>query len=192
MKVIVIRHGETQWNVEGREMGHLDSPLTLLGVRQAEAIAERLSKRTFGVLYSSDLGRAVQTAEAIASRCGHDVLLDEGLRERNMGIFQGVIWEEIPERFPQEYSDYKRIGFEYVIPGGESAKDRVERSIRVMTAMAERHSDTDVVVVTHSGFLMGFFEFVLGILPGNDWRFKRRNASYNAFEFSGGKWSLET
>jgi len=192
MKLIAIRHGETQWNVEGREMGHLDSPLTPLGVRQAEAIADRLGRRTFVALYSSDLGRAVQTAEAIASRCGHDVLLDEGLRERNMGIFQGVAWEEMPERFPQEHSDYERIGFEYVIPGGESAKERLKRSIRVMTAIAERHPDADVVVVTHGGFLMGFFEFVLGIPPGNGWRFKRRNASYNAFEYSGGKWSLET
>ena len=109
-----------------------------------------------------------------------------------MGIFQGLTREEIRERFPQERSDYERIGFEYVIPGGESAKARLERSIRVMTAIAERHPDADVVVVTHSGFLMGFFEFVLGIPPGNDWRFKKRNASYNAFEYSGGKWSLET
>jgi probable phosphoglycerate mutase len=95
MKLICIRHGETQWNVEGREMGQLDSPLTPLGLRQAEAIADRLGKLEFDALYSSDLGRAVQTAEAIASRCGRDIRLDAGLRERNMGIFQGLTLEEM-------------------------------------------------------------------------------------------------
>jgi broad specificity phosphatase PhoE len=192
MKLIAIRHGETQWNTEKREMGQMNSPLTSLGLRQAEAIAVRLSKIGFAVLYSSDLGRAVQTAEIIASRCGTDVLLDKGLRERNMGVFEGLTYAEMETQFPQEWSDYQRIGFEYVIPKGESAKERLERSVRALTAIAERHPSEDVVVVTHGGFLMGFFEFVLGIPPGNGWRFKRHNASYSTFEYSDGKWSLET
>ena len=173
-------------------MGQMDSPLTPRGRRQAEAIADRLSGTEFAALYSSDLGRAVQTAEAIASRCKTELRLEEGLRERNMGIFQGLTRAEMHERFPQEWSDYERIGFRYVIPEGESAEQRLNRSVRVLTEIAEYHPGDQVIIVTHGGFLMGFFEFVLGITPGNSWRFKRRNASYNAFEYSDGKWSLET
>ncbi|HHH83769.1 MAG TPA: histidine phosphatase family protein, partial [Chloroflexi bacterium] len=139
-------------------------------------------------LYSSDLGRAMRTAQAIASRSGHDIVIDTGLRERQMGIFQGLTVSEMKERFPQERSDYETIGFEYVIPGGESAKTRLQRSIRVMTEIAGRHPGETVVAVTHGGFLRGFFEFVLSTPPGNGKRFKRSNASYSAFEYSGGEY----
>jgi probable phosphoglycerate mutase len=117
--------------------------------------------------------------------------MDAGLRERHMGIFQGMTVAEMRERFPQERQDYERIGFEYVIPGGESARQRLERSIHVLTAIAERHTDETVVAITHGGFLMGFFEFVLGMQAGNGWRFKRYHGSYNAFEYSDRRWSLE-
>lgn len=109
-----------------------------------------------------------------------------------MGIFQGLTHKEMHAQFPRERSDYDRLGFEYVIPDGESAKERYERSVRVLTNIAERHANAQVVVVTHGGFLMGFFEFVLGIAPGNGSRFKRLNASYSSFEFIDGSWSLET
>jgi broad specificity phosphatase PhoE len=109
-----------------------------------------------------------------------------------MGIFQGLTVTERRDKFPQEAQEYERVGFEYVIPGGESARQRLERSVRVLIGLAERHSGESVVVVTHGGFLMGFFEFVLGMKPGNGWRFIRSNAGYNVFQYKQGKWSLET
>lgn len=192
MKLIAIRHGETEWNKQGREMGQLDSPLTALGMKQAQTIADRLSSLAFTALYSSDLGRARDTAEIIASRCGKVVQLDDGLRERNMGIFQGLTRSEMYDRFPMERGEYERIGFEYVIPNGESARQRLARSVRVTTAIAKRHPNETVVVVTHGGFLMGFFEFVLGMPSGNGARFKRYNASFNSFNYESGTWNLET
>jgi len=194
MKIIAIRHGETEWNTEGREMGQLDSPLTPQGIRQAQAIAKRLSLYKFSALYTSDLGRAYQTAKIIEAQSKVPITIDKGLRERNMGTFQGLTKKEMREKFPAERSAYERIGYEYVIPNGESAKQRYERSVKTMTDIANRHPDIKdvVVVVTHGGFLMGFFEYVLGIPPGNGWRFKRYNASYSMFEFKNGKWALET
>lgn len=191
LKLIAIRHGETEWNTQNRVMGQLDSPLTPQGIQQAHAIAARLSKQAFHALYSSDLGRAMRTAEIIASVCGKPVTCDTGLRERNMGIFQGLTVEEMHKKFPNERRDYEHIGFEYVVPQGESAKQRTERSLNVMTAIAERHPDEIIVVVTHGGFLMGFFESVLGMTPGNGWRFKRSNASYSVFEYTNSRWSLD-
>jgi broad specificity phosphatase PhoE len=192
MKLIAIRHGETEWNIQSREMGQLDSPLTDRGVLQARAIAKRLSGCRFDALYCSDLGRAIRTAEIISSATGIAPLPDPGLRERNMGIFQGLTRAEMISTFPQEYSDYRRIGHTFRIPNGESAQERLDRSIRVLTGIAIRHADQIVVVVTHGGFLMGFFEHVLGMASGNGWRFKRQNAAFNCFEYVEGKWRLET
>ncbi len=192
MKIIAIRHGETEWNLQGREMGQMDSPLTERGVRQAKLLAERLKRDSFVALYSSDLGRAMRTAEIISSATQVEISVDAGLRERHMGIFQGLTKEERAERSPTEYSDYRRIGNAYQIPQGESGHQRLERSIQVLTGIAGRHINDTVVVVTHGGFLMGFFEYVLGIAPGNGWRFKRQNAAFNSFDYANGQWSLQT
>ena len=192
MKLIAIRHGETEWNLQQREMGQLDSPLTERGRRQAEAIADRLRRYSFTVLYSSDLGRAVKTAQIISTVTGAIPKFDVALRERHMGIFQGLTEAEMEQRFPTEYSDYRRIGNMYQIPQGESGQQRLERSVCAFESFTHRHPDETIVVVTHGGLLRGFFEHVMGMSPGNGWRFKRQNASYNAFECVGGKWSLET
>jgi broad specificity phosphatase PhoE len=192
MILIAVRHGETEWNLQRREMGQLDSCLTKRGIQQAEALGSRLSRISFHALYSSDLGRAVHTAEIIAAICQKDVRLDSGLRERHMGLFQGLTWEEMGQRFPKEQETYDCTGFYDVIPEGETAQQRLDRSMRVLTGIAERHPNQTVVVVTHGGFLMGFFEFVLGIPFGSGKRFKKHNASFNAFEYVESNWCLET
>lgn len=192
MRLIAIRHGETEWNRQQREMGQLDSPLTARGRLQAEAIADRLSRIQFAAMYSSDLGRAVETARIISAVTGVSIALDISLRERHMGIFQGLTELEMERRFPSEYRDYRRVGHTYQVPNGESGQQRSERSVRVLEGLAVRHPDETIVVVTHGGFLRGFFEHVLGMPPGNGSRFRRQNASYNAFEFVDGRWTLET
>lgn len=192
MKLIALRHGETEWNVQNREMGQLDSPLTDRGVLQAHPVANRLSRYRFDALYCSDLGRAIRTAQIISAATGVEPLFDAGLRERNMGIFQGLTKAEMITKFPQEYSQYRQVGHTFRIPQGESAEERLTRSVKVLTEIATRHLHQTVVVVTHGGFLMGFFEHVLGMVPGNGWRFKRQNAAFNSFEYLNGIWSLET
>jgi probable phosphoglycerate mutase len=192
MRLIAIRHGETEWNIQSREMGQLDSALTVRGIQQAQAIARRLSRCRFDALYCSDLARALRTAQIISSETRVDPVIDPGLRERNMGIFQGLTKAEMSEQFPLEYSEYRRVGQTFRIPQGESGQDRLARSIRVLTEIATRHIDQTVVVVTHGGFLMGFLEHVLGMTSGNGWRFRRQNAAFNCFEYLDGKWSLQT
>jgi hypothetical protein len=123
----------------------------------------------------------------VRSRCSWTPGFEKGIWD----VFQGLTLAEMRERFPQERAEFER-GDPDVIPGGESARQRLERSAQVLTSIVERHSNQIVAVVTHGGFLMGFFEFVLGIQPGKGWRFKRHNASYNAFEYEGDRWSLHT
>jgi broad specificity phosphatase PhoE len=192
MLLIAVRHGETEWNVQHRQMGQLDSPLTSRGIQQAQALGRRLDAIGIDHLYSSDLGRALQTAEIIGALCARKVCIDAALRERNMGRFQGLTLDQVRERFPRERAEYDRTGFYDSVPDGETAQQRTDRSVRVLTAIAERHANETVAVVTHGGFLMGFFEFVLGLPYGGGKRFQRQNASYNAFEYADGHWRLET
>jgi broad specificity phosphatase PhoE len=192
MKAFVARHGETEWNLVGREMGHLDSPLTARGLQQAEALARRLAGIGVELVYASDLGRAHHTGEIIATVCRVELVIEPGLRERNMGIFQGMTLAEMEERFPAERRDYLTLGQEYVIPSGESARQRTERSVRVMTEIAGRHPRARVAVVTHGGFLKGFFEHVLGIGPGGGARFRRHNGSLSVFAYEESGWTLES
>ena len=173
-------------------MGHLDSPLSDLGERQAQAIADRLRAVTFSHLYSSDLGRAVQTATCISNETGHEINLDIELRERNMGIFQGYTRSEMKENYPDEWDQYNsRNKFDYVIPNGESQRQRLERSIRVINRLADTHEGKTIVVVSHGGILRGIFEYVTGLGPGNEDRFLRRNATYNSFIKNNTSWALE-
>jgi broad specificity phosphatase PhoE len=193
MMLIAVRHGETEWNVEHREIGQLDSRLTDRGIRQAEAIGQRLSSLTIDRFYCSDLGRAVQTSEIIASYLpGLKFQLDAGLRERHMGEFQGLTWDEIRQRYPEREREYLRNGFFEFVPGGESAHERVDRSVRTFTSFAEKHPGQTVLAVTHSGILTGFFEYVLGIPYEYGPRFNKQNASFNAFEYVGSGWRLLT
>jgi len=191
-RLIVIRHGESKWNREGRQQGHLDSGLTETGIAQVRAIAERLRKQSFTALYSSDLGRAYQTAEIIASQTGHRVVTDERLRERNLGIFQGHTWDEIERKYPEELHSYRTSGPGYVIPQGESVRQRVQRTVGCLEELATRHRGESIVVVAHSGVLNGLLRRTLGIPLEQRRRFKLWNASLNVFLYEDGTWTLGT
>ena len=126
-RFVVVRHGETQWNVASRIQGHTDSPLTAAGEAQAEAIAARLARERFDRLVSSDLGRALRTAQAIAARTGHAVVADARLRERNFGVGEGLTYGEIDVHYPEVFSRVRETDPDYVVPGGESRRQLYER-----------------------------------------------------------------
>lgn len=191
-RLILVRHGETVWNVEGKYQGQADSPLTPLGIEQSRALAARAERVEFTALASSDLGRAVQTARIIADRTGHSVQLDSRLRERSLGIFQGLTRAVVQQKFPDEYDSFKRAGPDYVVPKGESVLQSTDRMVACLNELAARHAGRQVLVVTHGGVLGAFLRHVLGIPPGASRRFKRFNASWNVFTCEDGRWFLET
>src|SRR5689334_25302657 len=94
-QVIIVRHGQTEWNTRGIRQGHLDSALTEKGIVQAKALAQRLARENFAALYCIDSWRAVQTAKEIANVTGHEIVTDARLRDRSSGIFKGLSGEEI-------------------------------------------------------------------------------------------------
>lgn len=191
-EIIVVRHGETIWNLDGRRQGHLDSPLTAIGVAQAQAIARRLSSQSLSLLYSSDLGRAYETAKIIENSTGAKIIVDERLRERHLGIFQGLKTEEVQRAYPDEYRLHKTLGPDYAIPGGESMRQQVERNLACLEEIALRHLGETIVVVTHGGVLSGLFRHVLSIPLEAPRRFEFYNGSINTFTYEHGSWMLCT
>lgn len=119
-EIIIVRHGETQWNLDGRWQGHEDSPLTDQGIRQARAVGLRLKDLTFTMLYSSDLRRAYHTAKMISEVTGHEIVTDYRLRERNLGIFEGLTLLEMENQQPDAYNRYRALDPDYIIEQGES------------------------------------------------------------------------
>ena len=191
-ELIVVRHGETAWNAERKFQGHLDSRLTSKGLSQARALAARLPKQRFSALYSSDLGRAVQTAQIISTAIGLDLVTDARLRERNLGVFQGLGSEEIKARYPAEYRLYQSRDPNYVVPGGESLRQQVERNVSCLEELAERYAGESFLVVTHGGVLSGLFRHVLSIPLETPRRFEFVNGGVNVFTFGAGYWTLRT
>src|SRR5512144_516062 len=101
-RIVAIRHGETAWNVDTRIQGQLDIPLNDTGRWQAERLGRAVADEPITAVYSSDLQRALETAQAVARACERDIVTDTGLRERHFGEFEGFTWKEIEERWPAE------------------------------------------------------------------------------------------
>jgi len=192
-KLIIIRHGETLWNIEGKKQGQLDSPLTSLGIKQAKALAQRLTEESFTVLYASDLGRAYETAEYIAARTNHKIFPEQRLRERSFGIFQGLTDKQIENKYPAEHNSYLTNPVDYVIPDGESLRQFYARVTDFLESLPTLHDGQIVTIVTHGGVIDGWFRFIFDLPLGTVRRAKLWNASINCIvhEDKGG-WTLHT
>jgi probable phosphoglycerate mutase len=146
--LLLVRHGETDWNAEGRLQGHTDRPLTDFGRRQARQLADELAGEGLEAIYSSDLVRARETAEIVGERLGLPVVLDPDLREKDWGNWEGLTAVE-------------RDGVEFV---GESTEAHQERILRALRRIAERHpGDGSVLVVTHGGSMRRVQTAALGM-----------------------------
>jgi broad specificity phosphatase PhoE len=145
--LLLVRHGETDWNAEGKLQGHSDRPLNEYGRRQAKELAERLAGEDIAAIYASDLARARETAEIVGERLGLPVVIDSDLREKNWGTWEGLTSDE-------------RLHVEFE---GETSEEHRERVLRAVRRIAERHPDQRVVVVTHGGSLRRVQAAVAGV-----------------------------
>jgi 2,3-bisphosphoglycerate-dependent phosphoglycerate mutase len=190
-RFIVVRHGETAWNAQGRIQGHLDSPLNEEGLAQALLVGERLGHESFDALYSSDLGRALQTAQPIADRSSRPVIRDARLRERHLGLFQGLTGVECERTYPAEYALFKSREPDHGAPGGETVREIFQRVSNVFAHLAGEHPGQSVVVVTHGGVLDSLYRLVNGVPLEQMRDFPIFNASINTVRFDNGRWRLE-
>jgi len=141
--ILLVRHGETDWNLERRVQGHSDRPLNETGRAQARALAQQLAGEPVDAVYASDLLRALDTARPLAEALGLPVQTLPGLREKHFGTWEGLTDVEIRERFPQ--SDGGPWG------DAETTEDVAARVIAALHDVAGRHRGGHVVIVTHGG-----------------------------------------
>jgi len=189
--LIVIRHGETEWNREKRMQGTTDTPLSDIGRSQAQALGRRLAARRFSALYSSDLSRAHDTARAVAGHTGHRITVDPRLQERRFGIFEGLLASEIVERYPEEHARFASRDADFVVPGGESARQFTQRCLGCLAEIADRHRGGEVVVVSHGLVLDSLYRSSQGLDHGAPRPVPLINASVNVFAYAGGAWRMD-
>ena len=153
-RLIAIRHGETAWNVDTRIQGQLDIPLNATGRWQAQRLARALAARDpVHAIYTSDLARARETAQAVSDATGASLVPHEGLRERGFGVFQGQTFAEIEARLPEEALRWRKRDPHWAPEGGESLTQMRTRVQDTLNTLAARHPGEQVVLVAHGGVL---------------------------------------
>ena len=183
-RVLVIRHGETAWNRESRIQGHIDIPLNDQGRWQAERLAQALADEPLAAIYSSDLQRAFDTAQAIAEAAGLDVVADETLRERHFGDMEGLTHDEILARWPVEGRRWRERDPSFGPPGGETLQVFYERCVSTASRLAAVHPGQTIALVAHGGVLDCFYRAAnrLELTVPRSWRIG--NASVNRLLYS--------
>ncbi len=190
--VYAVRHGETEWNLAGRPQGHLNSSLTEAGEMQARLVGKSLRDRGIRFIYSSDLGRAVQTAEIIGEALNLEVQLDSRLRERNLGPIQGLARADIHARYPEHSALVDSQDPDRALPEAETPREHYDRCVKGATELAARHPGDCILIVAHGGVLRSFFYHTIGIELHEPRRFSIFNAAINCFSISGDSWRLDT
>ncbi|KQV53621.1 phosphoglycerate mutase [Pelomonas sp. Root1217] len=152
-RLILIRHGETAWNRATRIQGHTDIPLSPLGLAQAQRLADALADEPLAAIYSSDLSRARQTAEAVAGAQGLAIHFDAALRERAFGRFEGLSWEEIDRGYPDDAARWRRREPDFAVGGGESLTVFSARCVAAVRRAASAHPGQSIALVAHGGVL---------------------------------------
>jgi alpha-ribazole phosphatase len=152
-----VRHGETALNASRRFQGRSDEPLSERGRRQAEALADALRRVPFTNAYSSDLQRALETARTIAAPHGVTVVPDARLREFDFGLWEGLTWTEIVERFPELAERPPTQARSYAPPEGERFEDVEERVGDFLRDLQSLPRNACVLIVTHAGALHAAF-----------------------------------
>ena len=152
-RILAVRHGETAWNRDTRIQGHTDIELNDHGRWQAHRLADALRDEPLAACYASDLGRALETARAVARHHDLPVHTHAGLRERCFGRFEGHTWAELETRYPEESMAWRKRVPDFAPAGGESLLQLRERVVRTVTELAARHPGEQVLMVAHGGVL---------------------------------------
>ena len=151
--LFVFRHGETNWNREGRLQGHTDTPLNATGLAQAEALAHRLRAHRLDAVLSSDLSRALTTAQIVSDALGVPLATDLGLRETNVGAAEGMIWADAKARFGEELTERWYSDNDAAFPGGETGLATLTRGLAALRRFAIAHPYRRIGVSTHGAMV---------------------------------------
>jgi probable phosphoglycerate mutase len=189
-RILLVRHGETDWNASGRIQGHNDTPLNAAGRQQAQRTAQRLAREPIKALYSSDLARAFETATIIGAPLGLTVVASARLRERQYGLWEGLTAAEIQMRYPEQFAIWRARTTDFAPPQGETRSELLTRALAELQTIARRHVTDMVAVVTHGGLCYVLINHILGSIDGDQREFTFGNASIHTLEVTGDRWSV--
>lgn len=179
----LVRHGQTQWNTQGRTQGHGDSPLTELGRMQAKNLAEALKKFPIDLIYCSDLGRAVETAAIISEILNIEYESTEYLREMGFGIWEGMELKKIAEVYSEDFALWRNEPDKLEIEGGEKLIDIKNRQDRLIEDLNKKYDGKHILLISHSVtvrvMLLSFLESSIK----NIYRIKQDNTALNIVEY---------
>ncbi len=183
--VLLIRHGQSQGNAQGRFGGHTDTPLSPRGRKQARITAQALASETFNAIYCSDLPRAIETASPLAKLAGIELQPTDAFRERSVGVMEGLTFEEAAAKHSEHYAALLRRDFEHVLLGGESYRQTLDRASRKLDEAIERHKGGRIAVFTHTGTICILVLHLMGALDAPELRpvwIASRNCGISRFE----------
>jgi alpha-ribazole phosphatase/probable phosphoglycerate mutase len=185
MKLFLVRHGQTDWNIARRFQGQSDVPLNQTGIKQAKALAGQLSAQHIDALYSSDLQRALETAKVISGLSGYkpDLHSDSRLREINFGDWEGLTYKEIKEKYPTALAERENDIYKNAPPNGETLEQLCARVRSMLDELYAKHKDQTVLVVAHGGVLQILLCLALNIKPTMYWQFHLSTASLSEIAF---------
>lgn len=182
-RIILVRHGETEWNRIERFRGSADIPLNENGLKQAELLARRvLAAWKPAAVYSSPLSRAIKTAEAIAFPLNLRVKIHPGLSDINYGEWQGLTPEEVRSRWPELFMRWQTVPDKLYFPGGESLSERQKIGITAVREIAASHPGETVVCVGHTVINRLIILGLLGLDLSYFWRLRQDNCALNVLE----------
>ena len=185
----LVRHGQTDWNAEGRAQGQLQVPLNAAGHAQAQAIAGRLRPERFTAVYASDLRRVTQTAAPIMRGRGAPLTTLPALREKSYGAWEGLTVAEMESRYGERYAARLSGGDSWAPPGGETSRQLFKRVAAGVDRLREAHGRDagDLLVVAHGGSLCAAVAHLLELPAASMWRFRFDNCGLSVVTvFDGG------
>lgn len=181
--IFFIRHGQTLWNKELKYQGHSDIELSEEGLQQAGQVASRLRHEPFSAIYSSDLKRALVTAEKVALHHSLPVQTMPEFREVGFGAWEGLKYDQIYAGWSEEIEKFFRFPSQVEIPGGESFHDVQKRTNQGLEILKQRHEGECIAVVTHGGAIRTMLCSALGIHLDYLWSFRQDNTAVNIVEY---------
>lgn len=191
MKIILIRHGETTWNIEGRYQGQEDTPLSERGLQQGHLLAEALRHIPIDFCIASPLQRSYQTCKFCAELHGLTVAIDDRLTEINHGSWEGVLAGDIARRYPVEFAQWHSQPQLVQMPdGGESLEDVRRRARAAFDEYAAKYEGKTVLVAAHDAVNKAIICDLLGLDMSHFWQIKQDNTCINVLEYKEGSWRI--
>ena len=178
MKLFLIRHGQTDWNIQGKIQGSRDIELNQTGIKQAEELGNKLLQNNykFSKIYTSPKKRAMKTAEILSKITNIESIIIKGLEEINLGEWEGFSWVEVKEKYPTEYNEWYIHRRYTKPPRGESYQDMIERVLKAIHKIIHENCD-NVAIVTHSAVIMCLQCYLTNTAFHEMTKFKTDNAS---------------